>query len=145
MSRANSILLIDDEPSVGDALAIVLSDHGYSVEVARNGSDGIEAAGRAEFSVVITDLRLPDMSGLDVLRQVKILNHARPVIVITAHGTPEIIVEAKRIGAHDVLAKPFSPAEILSLIKTALASAPPSCQGLDHTGAQVTHGETHCF
>ncbi|HJQ70436.1 MAG TPA: response regulator [Blastocatellia bacterium] len=151
MSKADSILLIDDEPSVCDALGIVLFDHGYKVEVAQNGREGIEAAGREEFSLVITDLRLPDMSGLDVLRQIKIKNHACPVIVITAHGTPDLIVELKRIGALEVLAKPFSPAEILSLIKTALervascetVSEKP-CQALDHTGGLVTHGETPC-
>lgn len=111
--------MIDDEPSVGDALSIVLNDHGYRVVLALNGRDGIELAHSEQFSVVITDLRLPDISGLDVLRQLKGKNPDRPVIIITAHITPELIVEAKCLGAIEVLAKPFFPSDILSLIETA--------------------------
>lgn len=112
-------MLIDDEPSIGDALTIVLNDHGYRVVLALNGRDGVEMADRERFSVVITDLRLPDISGLDVLRHVKIKSPDRPVIIITAHITPELIVEAKSLGAIEVLAKPFFPSDILSLIETA--------------------------
>ncbi|HEX5735089.1 MAG TPA: response regulator [Blastocatellia bacterium] len=119
MSQAKAILLIDDEPSIGDALTIVLNDHGYRVVLALNGRDGVEMADRERFSVVITDLRLPDISGLDVLRHVKIKSPDRPVIIITAHITPELIVEAKSLGAIEVLAKPFFPSDILSLIETA--------------------------
>jgi len=133
--------LIDDELSVRDALGIVLSDHGYRVEVAVNGRDGLELSGREQFSVVITDLRLPDMSGLDVLRQIKIKNPDCPVIIITAHGTAELILEAKRLGVLGVLAKPFFPSDILSLIETALNRGPSlemgpdaACQALGHTG-----------
>ena len=141
MSQAIGILLIDDELSVCDALGIVLSDHGYMVEIALNGRDGVELASQKRFSVVITDHQLPDMSGLDVLRQIKIKNPDCPVIIITAHGTAELIVEAKRLGVLDVLAKPFFPSDILSLIETGLNREPTlgtesdaPCQALDHTG-----------
>ena len=110
--------MIDDAPSIIDALSIVLNDHGYKVKVALNGRDGLELADREQFSIVITDLRLPDISGLDVLRQVKVKNPDCPVIIITAHITPELIVEAKSLGAIEVLAKPFFPFDILSLIET---------------------------
>lgn len=109
--------MIDDEPSIGDALSIVLSDHGYRVVLALNGRGGIELADTEQFSVVITDLRLPDISGLDVLRHLKIKKSDCPVIIITAHITPELIVEAKSLGAIEVLAKPFFPSDILSLIE----------------------------
>ncbi len=114
------ILVIDDEPSVGDALSIVLGDQGYRVVVALNGRDGIELAKRERFSVAITDLRLPDMSGFDVLHYLKMNDPLCPVIVITAHCTPEVVAESKRLGALGVLSKPFFPSDILSLINAGL-------------------------
>ena len=114
------ILVIDDEPCVGDALSIILGDLGYRVFVARNGRDGIELARSMKCSVAITDLRLPDMSGLEVLRHIKSNDSACPVIIITAHSTPEVILESKELGAVDVLAKPFFPSDVVNLILSAL-------------------------
>ena len=115
-----NILVIDDEPSVGDALSLVLADHGYRVVVALNGRDGIEFAKSENFSLAITDLRLPDMSGFDVLHYLKINAPGCPVIIITAHATPEVVEESKRLGALEVLPKPFFPTDILALIDAGL-------------------------
>jgi DNA-binding NtrC family response regulator len=123
VSQPIKILVIDDEPSVGDALSIVLGDLGYMVDVVLNGRDGIELASRERFSVAITDLRLPDMSGLDVLRHIKSCDPDCPIIIITAHSTPEIIDESKRLGAFEMLSKPFFPSEILALINSVLNRA----------------------
>ena len=114
------ILVIDDEPSVGDALSIVLGDHGFRVVVALNGRDGVELAKSHKFSVAITDLRLPDISGFDVLHCLKLNDPACPVIVITAHRTPEVVAESMRLGALEVLSKPFFPSDLLSLINAGL-------------------------
>jgi DNA-binding NtrC family response regulator len=123
VSQHMDILVIDDEPSVGDALSIVLGDLGYRVVVTLNGQDGIELARKEKFSVAITDLRLPDMSGLDVLRCLKINDPDCCVIIITAHCTSEVINESKRLGAYEVLSKPFFPSDILSLINSGLNRA----------------------
>lgn len=130
MSQPIKILVIDDEPSVGDALSIVLGDLGYAVEVVFNGRDGIELASRERFSVAITDLRLPDMSGLDVLRHIKSCDPDCPIIIITAHSTPEIIAESKRLGAFEMLSKPFFPSEILALINRGLNRVQTDGKGL---------------
>jgi DNA-binding NtrC family response regulator len=130
VSHAIKILVIDDEPSVGDALSIVLGDLGYMVEVVLNGRDGVELANKERFSVAITDLRLPDMSGLEVLRHIKSSDPECPVIIITAHSTPEVINESKRLGALAVLSKPFFPAEILSLINSGLNRVQTDEKGL---------------
>lgn len=120
MDEEVRVLVIDDEPSVADALKIILEDNGYTVAVAGTGRDGLEQASRQRFDVTITDLRLPDMSGLEVLRGICKQNPESLVILITAHGTSEVIAEARSCGAFDVLPKPFLPSEILNLVKTAL-------------------------
>jgi DNA-binding NtrC family response regulator len=140
VSQAIKILVIDDEPSVGDALSIVLGDLGYAVVVVLNGRDGIELANREKFSVAITDLRLPDMSGLEVLRHIKSCDPDCPIIIITAHSTPEIIYESKRLGAHEVLSKPFFPADILSLINSGLNRG--HTDERDHTDERGLRPET---
>ena len=114
------ILIIDDEPSIAEALALILEDQGYSVVLARCGRDGIGEAQRRAFDVTITDLRLPDMTGLDVLKAICAEQPDNRVIVMTAYGSSEMIRELKACGAVEVLKKPFLPSEIISLIEGAL-------------------------
>lgn len=124
------VLVIDDEPSVAEALRLILNDHGYETVVAHTGREGLESAEGQRFDITITDLHLPDMSGLDVLSAVCQRNPKSLVIVITAHGSPEVTLEARRCGAVDVLTKPFLPSDILRLITTALSGArSPSLAG----------------
>jgi DNA-binding NtrC family response regulator len=120
MGEKIGVLVIDDEPSVADALKLILDDHGYQAVVARTGRDGLEQVRRRQFNVTITDLRLPDMSGLDVLEQIHEEDASHLVIVITAYGTSEVIFELMSHGAVDVLPKPFFPSDILKLIDAAL-------------------------
>lgn len=118
------ILIIDDEQSIAEALSLILADQGYETVLACCGADGIrEAAGR-RFELAVTDLRLPDMTGLDVLKALRAESPEMRVIVITAHGTPEMISELKASGAAEVLKKPFLPSEILNLIRQELKDHP---------------------
>lgn len=110
------ILVIDDELSVADALKVILESEGFRVTVAGSGRDGIERARRGKFGLAITDLRLPDMSGLDVLRTLLAEHPHSHVILITSYGTPEILAEAHGYGAAAVLGKPFPPSEIVRLV-----------------------------
>ena len=114
------VLVIDDEPSVADALRVILEDQGFAVAVAASGRDGIEQARRAAFRVTITDLRLPDMDGLEVIGAFRQGGVGGALILITSHGTPEISARALDLGAAGVIAKPFPPSEILQLIAAAL-------------------------
>ena len=120
MGEKIGVLVIDDEPSVADALRLILDDNGYAAVVARNGRDGLEEARKRRFDVTITDLRLPDMSGLDVLSAIRQADSNSLVIVITAYGTSEAVVELMSRGAVDVLPKPFFPSDILKAIEAAL-------------------------
>ena len=119
-----AILVIDDEPMVTDALMMVLSDRGYEVTVAMTGREGLDIISEQRFDVTITDLRLPDISGLDVLSCVRETHPCGLSILITANPAPEIVAEAIRRGALDVLAKPFSPSDVLNLLEKSLTSRP---------------------
>ena len=119
MPRKRSILVIDDEPSVGDALGVILRDNGYRVVVSQSGLDALNKARKESFDVAITDVGLPDISGLDVLRHLRKRNPAVLVIVITANPTPAIVAEALKKGAGCVLPKPFLPSDVLDAINTA--------------------------
>lgn len=114
------ILVIDDEPSVADALRIILEDDGYQVAVATTGLEGIELARRRRFDVVVSDVRLPDINGLEVLRAVCESSPCSVVILITSHSTTKLLQEAHSCGAFDVLQKPFPPSDVLRLIAAAI-------------------------
>ncbi len=109
------ILIVDNEPDMRSALAQALSSDGYSVESATNGVQALEKLGKGEFSLVIADMKLPEMSGMEVLKEVKKVSPHVPVIMTTANGTIENAVEAMQCGASDFILKPFSP-EALELV-----------------------------
>jgi DNA-binding response OmpR family regulator len=119
------ILVIDDEPSIADALQLILEDKGYAVILAMTGRSGVEQTSAHRIDLTITDLQLPDMSGLDVLNAIRELNPRSPVIIITAHGSEEVNTEAARRGAFAVLSKPFLPSEVLNKVAAALAVRHP--------------------
>jgi two-component system chemotaxis response regulator CheY len=116
----NSVLIIDDEPSVADALQLILTDNGYDAVVALTGRAGLEQAGCRRFDLTITDLQLPDITGLEVLASMREMNPNQRVIVITAHISPEIVAQTADVGAVTVLSKPFLPSDILKLTREAL-------------------------
>ncbi|HLL74011.1 MAG TPA: response regulator, partial [Pyrinomonadaceae bacterium] len=97
-SEMERVLVIDDEPSVADALRVILEDHGFAVVVAANGREGLAAARRARFSVTVTDLRLPDMDGLEVIGAFREGGIGGATILITSYGTPEIRARARNLG-----------------------------------------------
>jgi DNA-binding response OmpR family regulator len=110
------ILIVDDEPSVGDGLKLVLESNGYEVVLVTKGVDGINEARTRRFGFSVVDLYLTDISGFQLISDLRNLQPQIPILLITAHGTPEVFDEAKRLGAIGALAKPFHPSEILKLI-----------------------------
>jgi len=111
-----SILIVDDEPSVGDALRLVLESNGYEVVLVTTGEEGIEQARNRSFGFSVVDLFLTDISGFQVITDLRNIQPHIPILLITAHGSPQIFEEAKRLGAIGALSKPFPPAEILKVI-----------------------------
>ena len=114
------ILIVDDEPSVGDALRLVLESNGYEVVLVTNGLDGIDQARTRRFGFSVVDLYLTDISGFQVISDLRTLQPHIPILLITAHGSPQVFAEAKKLGAIGALAKPFHPAELLKLIDSHL-------------------------
>lgn len=118
MENKLRVLIVDDEPSVGDALRLVLESNGYEVVLVTNGLDGIDQVRRSRFGFSVVDLFLTDISGLQVITGIREHQPEIPIVLITAHGSEQIFAEAKKLGAVGALAKPFPPAEILKLINT---------------------------
>ena len=114
------VLVVDDEKSMRELLAITLERQGYEVSVAEDGEVAIEAVRRDGFDVIITDLRMPNADGLQVLRAAKEHTPETVVIVITAVGSTETAVEAMKLGAYDYITKPFKLDEIHLIIRRAL-------------------------
>ena len=114
------ILIVDDEPSVGDALRLVLESQGFEVVLATTGRDGLDHARNLRFGFGVIDLFLTDISGFQVITDLLELQPQIALLLITAHGTPQVFAEAKKLGAIGALAKPFHPAEILKLIDSHL-------------------------
>jgi len=114
------VLVVDDELSMCEFLAIMLSKEGYSVTTTRSGEEGTELFQRDPFDVVITDMRLPGIGGLGVLRAIKEQSPEVPVIVMTAYSSVANAVEVMKLGAYDYITKPFKVDEIKLVMRNAL-------------------------
>jgi DNA-binding NtrC family response regulator len=117
------ILIVDDEPDMRTALSHALKRGGYAVECAADGTEAFVKLKKNRFSMVISDLKMQEMSGMEVLAAVKKISPAVPVILITAYGTINNAVEAMQAGAADYLLKPFSCEILEATIKRVLGSA----------------------
>ncbi len=117
---ADSILIVDDEALIRKSLLQVLSRKGYEVATAGTGDEARRAFAQGDFSLVLLDLRLPDASGIDLLREFKAARPELLVIVMTAYGSVETAVEAMRLGAYDYVNKPFKSREIEVIVRLAL-------------------------
>ncbi len=114
------ILIIDDEDCIREVFSALLKEKNYSVEEAETGNQGIEIAKRFNPDIILLDMNLPDISGMDVLSFVKESNIPTEVIIITAYGTIKNAVEATRLGAYDYLQKPVDNEELLLVVSRAL-------------------------
>src|SRR5215470_4085392 len=106
------ILIVDDEPSMRDMLRIVLRRDGFDVTVAANGTEAIEVLQRDRIDLLLSDIRMPDVSGVDVLRAAKDANRDIVAFMMTAFASTDTAVEAMRLGAADYFTKPFSMDEL---------------------------------
>ena len=113
------VLIVDDENNIRRVLAAMLKRDGYEVTTAADGEQAIAALHRAAIDVVVTDLVMPRMGGLDLLRQCATAHPDVPVIMITAHGTVDTAVEAMKAGAFDYITKPFEQEELRKVIAKA--------------------------
>ena len=118
--HGNSILIIEDEPDLRDGLKHNLELEGYGVATAADGCAGLEAALGGQFRLILLDLMLPGMSGLEILRKFRGSGKSTPVIILSARGQDHEKVEGLELGADDYLSKPFGLAELSARIRAVL-------------------------
>lgn len=119
----HQILVIEDEPTLSRLLTYNLGQEGYTVQAIDNGSDGLKAALRQPFDLILLDLMLPGMSGFDILSNLRKQGVATPVIILTARTAEEEVVQGLRFGADDYITKPFGVAELLARVAAVLRRA----------------------
>ena len=114
------VLVIDDEQIVVDSVRKILTAEDYEVDVSLQGKTGIEMAVDTPYDIVLTDIRMPDIGGLIVLRDIKRKKPALPVLIITGYASVKSAVSAMKLGASDYIEKPFSPAELADAVLAAI-------------------------
>jgi DNA-binding NtrC family response regulator len=122
VTNGAKILLIEDDGGIRETLKRVLCGEGHEVAVEQRGDTGLGRALREEFNVVVTDLRLPGLGGLDLVRQLHTAQPRLPIILVTAFGTTETAIEATKCGAYDYLLKPLDLPRLLDLVRRAADS-----------------------
>ncbi len=129
-------LVIDDEQIVLDSVKRILTtEANYEVDTSLSGRQGLEKAIQESYDIVLTDIRMPDIGGMRVLRDVKRAKPALPVVIITGYATVKGAVQAMKLGATDYVEKPFTPDELVQALSSALdmaASQEPEEQALIH-------------
>ncbi len=114
------ILVMEDEISVAKGLQMILTEDGYFVDLAMTGKSALDTFNKKNFDLLLADLRLPDIDGMEVIREVKNVHPDTGIIVITGYSNVPTAVEAMKLGAHDYLSKPFTENEIKSAVQNAL-------------------------
>lgn len=123
-----TLLIIDDEKNIREGLGANFEMEGYNVKLAENGQQGLDFISKGDIDLVITDLRMPGISGEEVLRKVTTETPGIPVIVLTGHGSIDSAVDAMRNGAYDFLTKPLNLDQLTMIVKRALEARELSLQ-----------------
>ncbi|HEX4075144.1 MAG TPA: sigma-54 dependent transcriptional regulator [Candidatus Acidoferrales bacterium] len=126
-----SILVVEDEAKMRRLLELQLADEGFQARTAPDAESGLQILNKNPFDLVVTDFKLPGMSGLEFLHAVKRIDAEMPVVMMTAYGTVESAVDAMKAGASDYVLKPFSLAELVLVIRKELASHELRCENRD--------------
>ncbi|MCZ2154383.1 MAG: sigma-54 dependent transcriptional regulator [Bryobacterales bacterium] len=116
-TRNSRILVIDDEPDVREMLEFLLEEEGFQVETAADGASGLSKLSARDYDLVLLDLMLPDISGMDVLRKIRRQDLDVPVCMVTAYGSTSVAVDALKSGANDYFSKPFDNEKLILEIR----------------------------
>lgn len=132
LSHKNTVLIVDDEKNIRTTLARAMESIGLDVQTAASAEEAVERLNTSPFDLMLLDLWLPEVDGLELLRQAREMRPQTRVVVVTAHGTVEAAVRAMKLGALDFVQKPFSPEEIRDVVRAALQAEPPSAEAGDY-------------
>jgi DNA-binding response OmpR family regulator len=120
-----TILIAEDEPSIRDLMDLILTQAGFEVSTAPDGKAALDLMKRSRFDLVLLDIRMPHMSGLDVLAALGRLPYMPRALMVSANCAAETVREAVGLGCSGYLAKPFAPAALVARVRNALASPAP--------------------
>jgi DNA-binding NtrC family response regulator len=122
-AKRTKALVIDDEQIVLDSVKKILAQEGFDVDMSSSGRKGLDMALNDIYDIVLTDIRMPEIGGMRILRDVKRARPSVPVVIITGYATVQSAVQAMKLGATDYVEKPFTPEELVQAVKTAIDAA----------------------
>jgi DNA-binding NtrC family response regulator len=133
--KTKRVLVIDDEQIVLDSIRKILKDEDCEIDVSLGGREGLDWALNRHYNIVLTDIRMPDIGGMRVLRDIKRAKPSLPVVMITGYATAQSAIQAMKLGAMDYLEKPFTSEKIIEVVSAAIhraATLPVEEQALIH-------------
>ncbi len=133
-TRRNKILVVDDEITVCKSIRQVLVREDCEVDMAQSGEEALRMEGERPYDVLIVDLMMPGLSGLDLLRMLKARNPKARIIMVTGYPTMKNTLQAMQLGAADFLPKPFLPTTLRKLVAAALAAGEEETEGSGGAG-----------
>ena len=139
------ILVIDDEPTVRESCKRIFAERDFDVETAASAKEGLERAMRGYFDCALIDLKLPDMDGMEIVRNTREKRSSMPVLIITGYGTDDSAAEATRLGVSAYINKPFTPEKLVAAVEKAIQNAGKqdsrTLEGISHLPPQA---KTEC-
>jgi DNA-binding response OmpR family regulator len=139
-AQAQTVLVVEDESSIASFVALYLKNAGYGVQTVGTGSEALETVERDRPALVVLDLMLPDIDGIEVCRRIRQRSDV-PVLMLTARDEDIDKIIGLEVGADDYLTKPFNPRELVARVKSILRRSGPELR--DKPTAQITHGDLH--
>ena len=137
-AQIQTVLVVEDEASIASFVALYLKNAGYSVKTAANGSEALSQVASGDVSLIILDLMLPDVDGIEVCRRIRKTSDV-PILMLTARDEDVDKIIGLEVGADDYLTKPFNPRELVARVKSILRRAAPERK--DRESAQIQHGD----
>ena len=128
MPSIGKVYVIDDDEAMRDSLDFLLGSSGFDAVPFENAQNFLDALPKLEFGCVVSDVRMPGIDGIELLKRMKALHSPFPVIIMTGHGDVPLAVEAMKLGAVDFLEKPFEDDRLITMIETAIRQAEPAAR-----------------
>jgi two-component system response regulator FixJ len=132
-----AVFVVDDDDAMRDSLDFLLSSAGCAVRTFESAERLLEALTDSNCGCVVSDVRMPGIDGLELLRRIKAARPSLPVVIITGHGDVPLAVEAMKLGAADFVEKPFDDERLIGLVQAALAGAPREVDPANEIGVRV--------
>ncbi|WP_024518523.1 response regulator FixJ [Bradyrhizobium sp. Tv2a-2] len=128
MSQKGNVYVIDDDEAMRDSLHFLLDSAGFRVTLFETATSFLESLPKFEFGCVVSDVRMPGIDGIELLKRMKAANNRFPILIMTGHGDVPLAVEAMKLGAVDFLEKPFEDERLIAMIEGGLRQAGPAAR-----------------